>query len=149
MDEKSILMDMYREQMAHSRHHEVLRATVSNIIIAVSAGLLGLLTFDNDLTTEDWPMIVFLITVGIFGYLITMKHYQHLQRHYERANGFAKKLEELCPSTEISSIIDDALAKNKSEFPILSKIRLNKYWGALHIIIVLIGLFLLIKVFYY
>ena len=146
MEETSILVDMYKEQMAQSRHHEVLRATVSNIIIAISAGLLGLITYDKQVSTYDLPMIIFLITVGVLGYLITMKQYQHLQRHLERANGFAEKIEELHPSTEISKIMEEAKIRNLKEFPVLSKVRLNRFWGALHIIIVILGLLLLLKV---
>jgi len=146
VEEKSILIDMYNEQMAHARHHEVLRATVSNIIIVVSAALLGLITYDKQINIDDLAMIIFLIIVGLFGYLITMKHYQHLQRHLQRANGFVEKIEELYPLTEISRIMEEARIKNIKEFPILSKARLNTYWGALHIIIILLGVFLLLKV---
>ena len=145
METESIIIEMYKEQMAHSRHHEVLRATVSNIIVAISAGLLGLITYDGCINTSDIPTTAFLMAVGMFGFLITMKQYQYLRSHYERANGFAEKLESIKSDTEIKKIIQDAKKRNLENFSRISKVRLNKYWGALHLIVVTIGLILLVQ----
>jgi hypothetical protein len=153
VEEKNILLEMYKDQMVHSRHHEVLRARVSSMIIAVVAGLLGLITYEKQVNMDKLLMIILLIVVGAFGLLLTMKQYQHLLRHLERACGFAEKIQELYPCTKILEIIEEGTNKDKNKYPssVIKKIpyfpkpELNTFWVALHIIIIILGIVLLAK----
>lgn len=63
VDEKDILWGMYQEHCTQGRHHEGQRATMSNLLLVLSGGILGLITF-KDLSFETWPLSAFLIILG-------------------------------------------------------------------------------------
>ncbi|MDP2755164.1 MAG: hypothetical protein Q8P40_12355 [Nitrospirota bacterium] len=139
MDERDILIQMYREDCKFARHHEVLRATVANIIIAVTAGILGLVAFDQKLDLNDLPITIFLTFLGIFGGIFSSKHYERVRLHLNRAKQYLYKLEEIMPDIKLSELRERGNSANKSNFPRLFNLRLNKFWFALHLLISLLG----------
>jgi len=64
VDNKDALIDilwkMYEENVTEGRHHETQRATVTNLVIAIAAGVLALVTFDKGITLIDLPLTIFL-----------------------------------------------------------------------------------------
>ncbi|MGD8306541.1 MAG: hypothetical protein PVF17_07790 [Ignavibacteria bacterium] len=143
-EEMEILLELFKDQMIHARHHEQLRATVSNIMITISGVIIGFIVFDESINKSDTAAILFLIILGIFGTFISMKHYQHLRRHQNRAEKYRDNIEKLFPNLEIKKWLSEALEQNQSDFPILSKLRLHTFWSVLHILIVLIGIYLFV-----
>lgn len=140
MDDKELLAKLYDENCNHSRHHENLRATMTNLIIFVGTGLLGLVTVDQKLNPTDLALTLFLTLLGIFGALFSSKYYERLRLHRGRARAILDRLDKLLPESGISKLMDDADEANRKSFPWLSRQRLNNFWTLLHGVIALIGI---------
>ena len=140
MDDHDILIKLYDENCNHSRHHENLRATMSNLIILVGTGLLGLVTIDQHITKTALPLTLFLTLLGIFGALFSAKHYERLRLHRGRAHAILAELNKRFPSAHIQQLMQQADEANKTTFPLLSQWKLNHFWTLLHALIALIGL---------
>lgn len=138
-DEKDILIELFKDQMTHARHHESLRATISNLIITISGITIGFIVYDDQLNSSDFAPIFFLFLLGAFGALFSMKHYQHLRRHQSRAEQYRNEIERRYETLTISEWLTKAKRIDNDDFPFLGKIGLHKYWMALHIMIVVIS----------
>jgi hypothetical protein len=147
VDEKEILALLYQEECSFARHHEELRASVANIIIAVSAGGMGLVAFDQKLAVDDIPLTLFIAILGVFGAVFGSKHYERVRLHLNRARQYTKRLEELAPDMRIASLREAGDEANKKRFPRLFPLRLNSFWVALHLLIALLGVSLTVLIF--
>lgn len=54
-----VLFKMYQERCTYGRHHETQRSTVSTIIIAIAAGVTGLVKYDKTIDSLDLPLSLF------------------------------------------------------------------------------------------
>ena len=68
MDNKDILLQMYREECYFARHHEELRSRAASLIMAVAAGILGLAALDRRLAVDDAPLAVFVVVLGFLAW---------------------------------------------------------------------------------
>jgi hypothetical protein len=136
---KDILLAMYKEQMERCRSHEQKREIVSTVIFAVVGALLAYTAKES---THMFRVItyLFIIALGIFGMLITYKHYERYEMHNERGRAFRRKLCTISPYTEINEIVDTTKRKHKAEFKISSKIEAHYLWMSLHMLIVAAGI---------
>ena len=81
MDKNEILWKLYEDNRNYARFHELQRSTATNLILAVSAGLIGLVTFDKNINLLDLPSVLFLDVLGIFGAIFSAKHYERARLH--------------------------------------------------------------------
>jgi lysylphosphatidylglycerol synthetase-like protein (DUF2156 family) len=151
---KDVLWGMYQEHCTQGRHHETQRATVTNLIIAVAAGVLALLTFDKAINKFDLPLTVFLFMLGLFGAAFSTKHYERWSLHMQRARSYRNKLDALMFDNLINELKRDGDKKHEEEFKEehkwqLKKIRLHQLWVSLHLLIAALGVGLsLIAIFW-
>lgn len=138
-DQTDVLLNIYQEHCAWERHHEEQRATVTNLLIAVAAGVISVITFDGKLSTADFPLALFLVMQGIFGALFTAKHYERFAMHQKRADLYRKTLDSLYPETNIIFIRKSADEEHALEYPWFHRLPLNKFWISLHLIIAVFG----------
>jgi hypothetical protein len=143
-DNVNVLLAMYNEQCNQARHYESQRATVSGFLIAISAALIGLMTYDKSISRSDLPPAIFLLALGIFGALSSSKHYERSLRHGKRAQKYREKLNELIPELGINELRVKADEETNSRFKRLYKLRLHHIWHFLHFIIILMSLWLII-----
>lgn len=140
MEEKDFLWGMYQEHCNEGRHHEEQRSTMSNLIIVLSGGVLGLMTI-KDLSFNTWPLGIFLILIGIFGSLFCAKHYSKWKFHMMLAGRYRNKLEKYLPDTKVRDLRLEVGEEHKSKTNLLiNKIRLHQFWIGLHLLITLMGI---------
>jgi hypothetical protein len=145
-DKADILWNLYQQHCEWERHHEEQRASGTSILIAIAAGILGLITFDKHINNSDISLTVFLIIQGGFGALLAAKHYERFCMHRQRANKYRDILDTLFPEARIKALRREADKKNDREFPRLHKIRLHNFWIGLHLLIAMFGLILTIGI---
>jgi hypothetical protein len=58
-DKSDILWGMYQEHTTQGRHHEVQRASMTNIIIVVAGGVLALIA-QGGVARDEWILVLFL-----------------------------------------------------------------------------------------
>lgn len=93
MDEKDILWKMYEEHCTHGRHHETLRATTTNLLFAVAAGAVAVITHgERPLALNNLPLAFLLIPIGLLGALFSAKYHERFDMHMERAKKYREAL---------------------------------------------------------
>lgn len=171
--DKRTLVDMffkmYQEHCTHARHHETQRSTVSTILLAIAAGVMGLVKYDEKIDSLDFPLSIFLIVLGLFGALFCLKQSERFRLHTDRAKKYREAVDELLPDrteTFLSSstlfelpkeikeskpsfVVDPkpikafkSLADKEHEikYPIWSKTRLITMWAVLHLLVAILGI---------
>jgi len=146
VDDKEILVAWYQEENNFARHHEELRGTAANVIVAVAAGGLGLIAFDQKLLLDDLPLATIVALLGVLGAVLSAKQYERVRLHLNRARQFEACLDELVPKIDLMKLRKAGTRINEEQFPHLAKWRLYWFWVALNVIIALIGAVLVIAI---
>ncbi|HXI22307.1 MAG TPA: hypothetical protein VNG71_00425 [Pyrinomonadaceae bacterium] len=93
-EQKDVLMGMYCESCTHARHYEDQRATISNIIILATVGLVGFVA-NGGLTSDDEPLIIAIVLLGACGSVFTTLYYRRISRFGKRADEYLLSLDAL------------------------------------------------------
>lgn len=139
---RDVLWKMYQEHCTQGRHHETQRSTVAAALIAISGGVIGLITFDKAVTATDLPLAFFLFVLGAFGAVFSAKHYERFSLHMERARRHRDALDKLLPGTPLKQLKKDADEKHAKEFPHLEGVRLHRFWFWLYALLATLGIVL-------
>jgi hypothetical protein len=143
MDEKDILWNMYQEHCTHGRHTETLRATTTNILLAVAAGTIAVITHgDNSIALKNLPLAILLVLVGLLGAIFSAKYHERFAMHTERARKYRDALEKLVPASDIRLLKTQADEISEKKYPRLFHLRLYKFWITLHFLVAVLGLVL-------
>lgn len=142
---RDVLWKMYQEHCTQGRHHETQRSTVISAVMAVSAAVIGIVTFDKTIAAPaDLPLAFLLVVLGLFGAGFAMKHYERFNLHMERARRHRDALDALLPGQPLRRLKQEADLANKTEFPRMHKWRLHYWWLTLNLIVALVGVALLV-----
>lgn len=133
---------LYAEHCTHVRHHEGQRSTVAASILAIASAIIGLVTFDKGIVASDLPLTILLAVLGCFGALFSAKQYERASLHTERARRFRDAVDATLPGKPLKSLKREADAAHEQDFPRLEKLRLNKFWVALYLLLSTIGIVL-------
>lgn len=134
-DELQAILEMYKIQVHRSEHYEGQRAIVSNLIVAIAAGLIALTTYDGALSASDSLVGALITILGLFGIAATKLHNNRSRRHGKRAAEYRDKLDRELPDAGINEV--------RNLFP-RSGTYLNRVWLALHAVIAVMGLLIIV-----
>ena len=116
----SDLWRFYDEHAAQARQHENLRATVTSILTAFAAALVGFAS-SGGLHRSDAPAGALVIVLGVLGALLSLKHYERNRFHVRVMGAVRKEVTRLrrdparVPQTT-KALRDGAEEKHKREF---------------------------------
>ena len=130
---------MYQEHCTQGRHHEAQRSTVAGALIAISGGVMGLITYDKTIASTDLRLALFLFVLGAFGAVFSSKHYERFNLHMARARHHRDELDALLPGSPLKRLKKAADAQHNAEFPRLSVLRLNRFWLWFYVLLATIG----------
>jgi hypothetical protein len=149
-DENETLWRLYQDHLTHGRHHETLRATTTTVLLAVAAGVLGLLGASRawPLGLEQLPLSTFLVLLGVFGAFFSAKYHERFVFHMNRAREYRHILDKNLPDAKINAGRPTADRKTKAEHPWLYKRRLWIFWVSLHLLIALLGVILVASILF-
>jgi len=146
MNDDSVLRDalwkLYQEHCTHVRHHESQRASAASSFLVIAGALLGLVTYDKSIGLADLPLTILLLLLGSFGALFSAKHYERASLHTERARRFRDAVDATLPGQPLKMFKATADAAHSKDFPKLEKLRLNKFWVGLYLMVAGLGLML-------
>lgn len=144
-DKSDILWGMYQEHYVNARHHETLRANVTNFIIIVS-GAIGSLVATGGLNRSDLPLTILLTFIGLFGALFSAAHSDRYLAHQRRAIAFREQLDKLLfgnADKTLKDIKDETDKKRYKDFPVLKyMVSAHWLWLLFPLIVALIGILL-------
>lgn len=142
----AILWGLYEEHCQWERHHEEQRASATNLMIAVAAAVLGVVTYDGRIAWADLPPTLFLATQGVFGSVFVAKQYERFAMHQRRAGKYREAIDRVAPELGIRALRSESDQENDKRFPRLHKVRLHRFWTALHASIAAFGFILTIGI---
>ncbi len=148
MDKAGFKLDvwlrMYEEQVRHVRHHESLRSSSTNIVVVVSAALLGL--FAADMASDRrWILALFLILINFYGLIMSLKHYERSRLHHAVSGRYRNVISEASKfdSYVLNELRHQAQRKHKARRSLMSRARAYWMWSGLHALLALFGAVLL------
>lgn len=144
-DEIDILWGLYKQNSDQAFHYQNQRATTTNIILSIAAGIVGLITFDQKIQGTDFYAALALIFIGCYGAILSAKQYERFNFYMERARGYREKLNSLLSNASILAIKEAADERAKKRFKLLHRIYIWQLWLILNSFIVLVGIWLVIK----
>lgn len=95
---KDILWNMYQELVTQCRHHETQRATVTNLIILLAAGITTFVNADKAINSADLPATILLAALGLFGAVFSAQHFERYSKNKDRATQYRSALDCVLPS---------------------------------------------------
>ena len=134
MDDRSELHWRYlKDNLDHSRHHETLRATSSNIILAVAGAGFAVVGYDKCVAWTDLPVLLLVFALGLFGALFAAKQTERASLHYQRARTLRDELDRGPHAPDFEGLKLAADARHGPKYPWLSARDLRSFWIALHL----------------
>jgi hypothetical protein len=137
-------LHMQEAQGTHGRHHEELRSQSTNLIVAVSAAILAFLSSTAASAKNIWTLALFLIVVNVYGFFMSLKHYERSRLHYDVARSYADIISEHCKlgDTTLNGVRSAAHSRHSKRFSFVRKFRTNVLWSCLHLLLAALGVFL-------
>jgi hypothetical protein len=135
---RQALLHLWKEAREHSRQHESQRAMATNMILLLASADVAAMA-SLRFGPRTLPLAVGLLALGVFGYLLAAKHYERAQWCTAVAVEFEQRLDSMDPSLEIRSSMMSATARHESRYTRMYRIRLNKVWSLLHVLVAATG----------
>jgi hypothetical protein len=135
----------YKENMEHARHHETLRANITNMILLLSGIGFSVVGYDKLVTNSDIPLLIFLFILGIFWAAFSIKQAERARIHLVRAELFRNEIDENVAKLNITKIYAEANDIHSKDYYLLTKFKLWMFWVLIHmsISIIALGLFVI------
>lgn len=142
--EFEVFLRLYEDNVNQSRHHEVERAAVIGVVVAIGAALVGLVTFDGAIAgVGDAVVALFLLATGIFGAAFSYKNYERSSYHFERARALRNVLDETHFGGRIRAAQKGADERHRGKFGRIQRLALHRWWIAMNLSIALLALLLI------
>ncbi len=135
--ENSIL-SIIDKQWSQAQQSEGQRATVTNFLLIIAAGLQGFVVqrrFDH----AALGVALVLIFLGVYGAVISAKYYERFRMSMCRVGKMIDTLEKINPNVAIWTAQERADELHASRYPVLVRLRLHVLWCILHIAIAILG----------
>jgi lysylphosphatidylglycerol synthetase-like protein (DUF2156 family) len=140
-----VLLSLYREERDQGRQSEDQRSGLTNLVLVISGALFAFVANLKFQLAAVLPAM-FIVIIGVYGCLGSLKLYERFQLHKERASAIRRRIGVLIPDANVEQLRHDAAAKHRSEYGVLYKIHLNWVWIALNLLIALSGVVVLLVV---
>lgn len=157
----TIIWNEYKDQNDWQRHNEVQRASLSTILLGVSAALIAFAQRDS----ANWAIPALVSVIGLFGAVAVAKYWERFMFHTHQERAFRKLLDSYFPpvysTTEeqparlLISTRESGKAAHLAEWSsrwwtrLFTDVRMMQHylWIALFCIIAIIGLVLCVRAF--
>jgi hypothetical protein len=163
----SDLENYYNEHATQARQHEDQREHMTNIVLAVSGVLVGLVTY-SELSLWSLPAALTLVILGLFGFVFAGKHYERFRFHTEIMSAIRAELDRVratpnSPVKSLSQLRSDGATQHYSSFKWpkfsgtnsvaqagaqswIARQRLHVFWEFVHILVAVIGIGLCVAI---
>jgi hypothetical protein len=136
-----IIWALYEDSVAQGRHHETQRLGMTNAILVATAASLGIVGIDSEISVADLPVGLFLVVLGGFGALFSLKQYERFRNHM----AFAKVYRDAVGDDRLTTLRASAKKAHRGEWAKgwrgrLLRSRLFAWWASFHLIIAALGL---------
>jgi Ca2+/Na+ antiporter len=141
---EDVLSSLCQENLEYCRHHERQRQAVTGFAIVVASALAVFTLSDKQLNAWDVTVAFIIVVVGVFGAIMSAKHYERFDHHYERFRELRAALVARVDDLDIRTLNAQADARSEERSPYLSRWSLSRFWLGIHVVIIVVGLTLLV-----
>jgi hypothetical protein len=138
-NETDVLLRYCDEAREEMRHIENQRATITNMSILITSVVIGYIS-QQKLEIALIPVSSLMIFLGVYGIIFTSKLYERHQFAQNRIDQWTNQIDKLAPKSNLLKLRDIADKEHASQFPRISKVRLNRLWMMLHAVIMFTGI---------
>lgn len=129
-----------KDNLDHARHHETMRTSTTNIIVTICGAAFAVVGYDKMVCATDFPLLLFVAALGIYGTLFSAKQAERASLHYIRAQAYRRAIDRDEPDADFLGIRKSADETHKSRYPRLSQFDLQSLWIGIHIGITVLAL---------
>lgn len=158
---KDILWGEYQELRKNARHNETLRGNMTNYILALTSGLITIITLDDVINKSDQPILILISLIGLLSTTFALSYAERYQRNREQADQLLKKIDDLfkidtsTSEDEVSPMegvfkFKEKIIKKVHEdkvYRFANKINTHVLWIILPFTVLISGLLLLLSTF--
>ena len=142
-DQITALLGLISEQMTYARHHETLRERSTQIVLVIAGILLAVARLPGVQDVATVPLGIALMVIGVFGMLISLKHYEKHQEHYDQAQKLIPVVHQIAKTKSAKHAAKRARDDVRYKFRWLKYIRLHQLWVIINIMVIVAGVYLL------
>ncbi|MFB9992048.1 hypothetical protein ACFFLM_08755 [Deinococcus oregonensis] len=97
MDRATLWWNLYLDNSTYARHHETLRHQATALVVTLCGAVLTVVGWTRaggtlSITPDEWIFGVFLLLLGIFGALFSLKQYERAELHLSYAKTYRRLL---------------------------------------------------------
>lgn len=141
-NEKDFLTFYMEQTWTEMRHMENLRERITILVVTVASAIVGFV-IQQKYALETKPFVWFIVALGVFGLLMTLKVFQIHQMAQKRLDKWYLYYESFCgDNPQILKLRNLADKENRKDFFYIAKLPHNYFWSAIHIFIVVAGIIL-------
>lgn len=127
------------ENWLHARQAEEKRALTATINLVLASALQAIFVFAG-WNIKTLPLAIWIVFLGVYGVLTTLKLYERSQFHILRARKLRARLDELWPDAQVERLQQLVESEHKRRYPFWMHTRLNTIWLSLHLVILVVGI---------
>jgi len=122
-NEKEFLKFYMEQTWEEMRHIEGMRERVAIFLVTIASAITGFI-IQQKFSADNKPFAVFVIFIGVFGFLFAWKYYQIHEQDQNRLNEWYKYYEAKCGTNpQILVLTDKADAASKANFYVIKRIK--------------------------
>jgi hypothetical protein len=134
----------WSEHRAQLRQSEAQRAVLTNVVLAITAGLSGFIVA-RDFAPATVALAFLIMVMGLFGAVSTAKHHERAAYHLAQARALTTTLRGMGGLADESNLEEFRQAHNRL-YPWLHRIQLHALWTGLHLVVALYGFVIFIVI---
>jgi hypothetical protein len=144
-DDKDVLLEMFKHYMDQATYHLSQRTATANILLILAGATIGFITVDTKLQgPDDVSAALFLIVLGVFGIMWSIKYHERFDYFLHRARGYRDELNRSLTTDKdmktINRIADDA---TEQKYGPIHRMAVWRLWAFLYLLITVVGAFIL------
>jgi Ca2+/Na+ antiporter len=144
-NETDVLLKFCEEQWAQARQSENQRSTMANFLISIFTAGMGIIII-ADFALKTLPIAFFLLLIGAFGGLFSMKLFERWRLHENRAVKWSEQIDKLNPDAKLLELFWEAHQEHKENHPKMRKLALYRLWGLFYLLMTALAAVLLIYI---
>lgn len=139
-EQSETVLAYWNEHREQFRQSETQRATLTNFLLVITAGLSGLIV-QQKFSGPSIASAVLITVIGVYGAISSAKYYERAQYHIMQARALTRTLEDIgaLPDTLAIETFRD---EHYRTYPVLHRIRLHWLWTGLHACVAAYGVVL-------
>jgi hypothetical protein len=145
-DDKDVLLEMFKHYMDQGQYHQSQRAATANILLILAGATIGFVTVDTNVEGTDIYAAIFLIVLGGFGMLWSLKYHERYAYFLERARGYRDELNLSLPNINMKAINWKADDTTKKRYWLSKRFQVWHLWLFLHGLIMLVGFIIVVAI---